>query len=158
MEPFALILSAVLAQTSTDASPPPPPPPPPLQHMMRVDTDGDGIVTRQEALTAADLEFARMDADHDGRVTADERRAYVAQARDPRGLGRRGPPRRHGEDQVMTLDQFRARAAARFDRMDGDHDGRLDKTEIANLREARRAWKRDLPPTEAAMPPASVDR
>lgn len=153
MEPFALILSAVLAQTSADA-PLPPPPPPPLQQLMRADADGDGIVTRQEALTAADLEFAKMDADHDGRVTADERRAYVAQARDPRGLGRRGPPRRPGEDRVMTLDQFRARAAARFDRMDANQDGRLDKTEIANLREARREWKRTLPPTEARTPPA----
>lgn len=156
MEPFALILAAVLAQTSADASPPPPAPP--LQQSMRADADGDGIVTRQEALTAADLEFVRMDADHDGTVTADERRAYVAQARDPRGAGRRGPPRRPGGDQAMTLDQFRARAAARFDRMDSDHDGRLDQTEIANMREARREWKRNAPPTEAHTPPASADR
>ena len=155
MEPFALILSAVLAQTSADS---PPPPPPPLQQLMRADADGDGIVTRQEALTAADLEFAKMDADHDGKVTADERRAYVAQARDPRGLGRHAPPRHHGADQAMTLEQFRARAAARFDRMDSNHDGRLDKTEIANMREARREWKRNAPPTEARTPPAPADR
>lgn len=155
MEPFALILAAVLAQTSADAPPPPPPPSaPPLQQMMRADADGDGIVTRQEALTAADLDFAKMDADHDGQVTPAERRAYVAQARDPQGLGRRGPPRRHEEGQPMTLEQFRARAAARFDRMDSDHDGRLDNAEIAKLRDARRAWKRDLPPTDARTPPA----
>lgn len=40
--------------------------------MMRADAAGDGVVTRAEALTQAGERFDRMDANRDGKLTADE--------------------------------------------------------------------------------------
>ena len=70
-------------------------PPPPGGGMMRADTNGDGVITRQE-----------------------------------------------------VIDQ----ATARFDRMDLNHDGKLDKTELAQIRERQRAMRGDMPPPP---PPAT---
>ena len=40
--------------------------------MMRADTNGDGIVSRDEALAQAGQRFDRMDMNHDGKLTRDE--------------------------------------------------------------------------------------
>jgi Ca2+-binding EF-hand superfamily protein len=44
-------------------------------HFKRVDTDGDGKVSRAEALAAAEAAFARADANGDGFVTPEEMKA-----------------------------------------------------------------------------------
>ena len=44
-------------------------------HFKRMDTDGDGKVSRTEALSAAEAAFNRADANSDGFVTRDEMRA-----------------------------------------------------------------------------------
>ena len=44
-------------------------------HFKRMDTDGDGKVSRTEALAAAEAAFSRADANGDGFVTAEEKRA-----------------------------------------------------------------------------------
>lgn len=114
--------------------------------MMRADADHDGVVTRAEAMADADRRFARMDANHDGAISADEMAAYRQQmfqrrgqdvpppggARHAPGMGRRADPDGSG---TISRDEFRARAMARFDRMDANHDGRIDSTEMANQRE-----------------------
>ena len=43
--------------------------------MKRLDADGDGKVSKAEALAAAEKRFDRVDADKDGFITADEARA-----------------------------------------------------------------------------------
>ena len=65
---FGLTLaSAVLAQDG---------PPPPRGGMgmgvMRADTNGDGVVSRDEALAQAGQRFDRMDLNHDGKLTREE--------------------------------------------------------------------------------------
>ena len=50
----------------------PPPGPRGGGMMMRADTNGDGVVTRDEALAQAGQRFDRMDSNHDGRLTGDE--------------------------------------------------------------------------------------
>ena len=55
--------------------------------MMRADTNGDGVVTREEALALAGERFDRMDLNHDGKLTRDE----MKQA------GRRMGPMRGGD-------------------------------------------------------------
>ena len=40
--------------------------------MMRADTNGDGAVSRDEALAQAAQRFDRMDLNHDGKLTRDE--------------------------------------------------------------------------------------
>jgi hypothetical protein len=66
----------------------------------------EGDVTRQQAIERADRMFARLDANHDGRVTADELHAM--------GENRRGEMRQH-----------------MFDRLDANHDGNISRDEFA---------------------------
>jgi hypothetical protein len=79
------------------AMPPPPPPadgaaPPPLSRgdrmMARIDTNGDGMIDRNEFRAQAERRFDRMDANKDGKIDPAERQA----ARDAMGMrGDRGP-------------------------------------------------------------------
>ncbi len=129
------LLLAALAQTAPVTPPVTAPAPPPAGRMMGLraaDADGDGIVTRQEAMVQADAAFARMDTDHDGIVTADERRTAMAAMRDagPRRDGDRGGT----TDGGMTAARMRDMAGRRFDRIDTNGDGRLDATELAAAR------------------------
>jgi hypothetical protein len=50
---------------------------------------------------------------------------------------------------VVTKAEWQARSAARFDRLDTNHDGTLDATERAAMRDRRRA--------PGAHPPAPAD-
>lgn len=68
---FAL-LALLFAASPLIAQTAPPPPPPPGGPMMRADTNGDGVITRDEALAQAAQRFDRMDLNHDGRLTPDE--------------------------------------------------------------------------------------
>ena len=49
--------------------------PPPLRGggmMMRADANGDGTISRDEAIAQATDRFDRLDLDHDGKLTRDE--------------------------------------------------------------------------------------
>jgi hypothetical protein len=155
MEPFTLILAALLAQTSADSMPPAPSPSP-ARAMMQADANSDGIVTRDEALAQADAQFAAMDTDHNGKLTGEERRAGMAALRaartggdtprPPRGDGPRGGGYMGGGD--MTQAAFRDRAAQRFDRLDADHDGTVSRAEMTATRSAMRGGDRPQPPAD----------
>lgn len=126
----ATLLTATVAQAQTDA--PPPPGGGMRGGMMGVQPDASGNITRAAAIAAADQRFAAMDANHDGTVTPDEMRTYREQrraehaARRPEG-DRPGRP----APQAITADAFRARATAMFDRLDTNHDGKIDAAERA---------------------------
>jgi len=66
----------------------------------------EGDVTRQQVIERTDRMFARLDANHDGRVTPDEMRAM--------GEHRRDEMRQH-----------------MFDRLDANHDGNISRDEFA---------------------------
>jgi hypothetical protein len=72
----------------------------------------EGDVTRQQAIARSDEMFARLDANHDGRVTPDEMRAMREQ--------RRAEMRQHA-----------------FDRFDANHDGNISREEFAQAHEMR---------------------
>ena len=78
---------------------------------MRADTDGDSRLSQSEFVGRRVEQLTRVDADHDGSVTADERRAAM-QAR------------------------MAGRADARFDRLDADDDGIVSRAEFDGAREA----------------------
>lgn len=145
MEPFALILAAMLAQTQADAAPPPPPPGMAAPSPFRArggDADGDGVITRQEWMAR----FDRLDTDHDGKLTAAERRAdRPMRPRRPAGDRPEGGRDRAMPD--MTREQYLARAAQRFDQMDANHDGTIDAAEMAT---GHPRWRRG-----GGMPDAS---
>jgi hypothetical protein len=56
--------------------------------MMHADTNGDGIVTRAEALAEASARFDRIDANHDGKLDRPELAAMPMR----RGRGGDTPP------------------------------------------------------------------
>lgn len=70
---LGLTLAAVAgAAVAQDMPSPPPGAPGWTGGQMRADTNGDGVVTRAEALAQAGERFDRMDANHDGKLTRDE--------------------------------------------------------------------------------------
>jgi Ca2+-binding EF-hand superfamily protein len=93
--------------------------------LMRADANKDGVITRDEARTAADAMFARFDRNNDGRLTAEEmpRRHARADAR----------PKRE-----VSQAQFERKAMRRFDRIDANKDGQIAKAEIRDFRLARK--------------------
>ena len=85
---LAVGVSPALAQTPPEGAPTPPSGG--LRSgglMMRADADGDGVLTRAEAIAEAGARFDRLDANHDGRLTRDEMCASW-----DRGRGDRPPP------------------------------------------------------------------
>lgn len=115
------------------------------------DQDGDGIVTREEAAADADRRFAAMDANHDGKLTVDERRSWRAQHRSP-------PRMRERRDADQSQAQFRDRALRRFDRIDTNHDGRIDAREreamMLMMRARHVGHARGVAPVEGDVDPA----
>ena len=78
---------------ASGAMPPPadgaaPPPPPGGRMLARLDTNGDGVIDRNEFRAQAQRRFDRIDANKDGAIDPAERQA----ARDAMGMrGARGP-------------------------------------------------------------------
>lgn len=177
------------AQENPPAAPLPPGPPPARpsgeRMMMEMDADHDGVITRQEAIAAADRRFDALDTNHDGKITRDEMRAAhprrdgwrrhrrddanapppgMAGAAPPAPDGRPGPngPRPGGMerehhrdgDRVITREQFRKRALERFDRIDANHDGRIDASERAAYRELMKMRRIDRREHHHHRPPA----
>lgn len=73
-----LLIALALAVPSAAVAQDGPPPPRGGGMMMRADTDGDGVITRDEAIAQATERFDRLDLNRDGRLTRDElgRAAY----------------------------------------------------------------------------------
>ena len=74
---------ALAAQAQTAPAPAAataPPPAGPVRGMMRADTNGDGVVTKAEAVAFATKRFDRMDTNRDGKLDQTE-----LSARGPRG-------------------------------------------------------------------------
>lgn len=90
----------------------------------RPDPYGDATVTQADVEKAAADQFAQLDANHDGSLSADERPA------------RRGPG--GGDAGPMTKDQYVAQRVQFFTLMDADHDGKLTKAERDAFREQMR--------------------
>lgn len=96
----------------------------------RMDTDGDGTVTRADALAFASDRFARMDANGDGQITKDERRA-ARQARRGERMARMDAD---GDGMISQAEMTAIaadRAARRFARLDTDGDGLVSVADAA---------------------------
>lgn len=103
-------------------------------HHPKLDANGDGVIDRAEAAKSPRFAgmFDKFDANHDGKLTADERPQHRG-----RGEGRGG----RGGDMLAQLDANhdgaidRAEAAKaprlseHFDKLDANHDGRISAEE-----------------------------
>jgi len=103
--------------------------------------------TRQEAKQRADMLFQMLDSNHDGVVTRQEAEQAASQFASRGGdNGARSAGRMQhmiegvfGTSQSITLQQFEAQALARFDAQDLNHDGVVTALERQQAREAREA-------------------
>jgi Ca2+-binding EF-hand superfamily protein len=106
----------------------------------RLDAAGNGYVTLDEFVAAAQKRFARLDKNGDGKLTPDELTAPrwgrgAAQA----GQARPPPPSAQARfaktdtnhDGVVTLDEYVAAARALYAQFDQQHNGKVTASEIA---------------------------
>lgn len=127
--------------------------------LARIDTNGDGLISKAENRAAIEARFARMDANGDGTLATDERGKGMGKWK--RGGGRRGAmsggpgPMPGGMkadangDGVITRAEFDAQSAARFTAMDANKDGKIEKSEMPKPRRMRGAMP---PPSPAPSP------
>ena len=106
----------------------------------RMDTDKDGRVTKADAVAFAAARFARMDADGNGEVTREERRAARKAMRQERRADRFSRMDADADGSI-TEAEMRAfasdRAARRFVRLDRNGDGAVALSEIEDRRAGR---------------------
>jgi Ca2+-binding EF-hand superfamily protein len=107
----------------------------------RLDTNQDGVITKDEAANAKRIasNFDELDADHDGMITQDEMRAATEARREEmkEAVAARFKAADTNADGLLSKDEATAgmpRLASHFDRLDANHDGQLTPEELANAR------------------------
>lgn len=114
------------------------------QRGARADADNDGVITRAEAAAHPMLaqRFDALDANKDGRLTADERAAMRQHMQGKRGKARQAGWMRLDADKDGRVSRAEAagkpQLAQRFAQLDMNKDGYLDQAD----RQARRAQHR----------------
>ncbi|MEZ5818353.1 MAG: EF-hand domain-containing protein [Hyphomicrobiaceae bacterium] len=113
-----------------------------LGFLRQADANKDGVVTKAEATAFADQQFARFDWNKDGSIDQADRDALRKEMVDyavKRMAHRMGA----GPDGKVTRDQFQAKAAERFARMDFNNDGTLSRDEMPGRRGGHgpRGWR-----------------
>ncbi|MBA4762852.1 EF-hand domain-containing protein [Sphingomonas sp.] len=140
--------------------------------LARVDTNGDGLISKAENRAMVEARFARMDADKDGTVEVGEGRKGMGKGKGKwkRGGEGRGPGGPGGPamamkkadtngDGAISKAEFDAMSAQRFAKLDTNKDGKIDAAEMQAQRDkARDAMKKmrerrgNTPPPPPAPP------
>jgi len=103
----------------------------PIVHAKELDTDGDGIVTREEMTAEVAKTFAGYDRNQDGKLVADE---YSGTGGVRSAMG--GFVKQHAQeidadsDGAITKDELQSIALRMFDKADPNRDGTLSPDEI----------------------------
>jgi Ca2+-binding EF-hand superfamily protein len=98
--------------------------------MASMDADNDGAMTRAEHAAGAQAMFDRMDANHDGKLAADEMSQRRRAGADGGNPGHVIGMMDADKDGIVTRAEHAAAMQAMFDRRDANHDGKLDATEM----------------------------
>lgn len=111
----------------------------------RMDINGDGNLTREEAQQGRAQWFDRLDANGDGQLTVEEREAAREQARsqlrERANAGGLGGMKSANGDGTLTREAWMARPMEWFDRADTDGNGVVTAEERDALREQARALR-----------------
>lgn len=102
-----------------------------------LDTNGDGVITREEADAGSAARRQAIDANGDGEISFEEMAAQVRSRREERARERFAELDANGDGRV-TVDELPDRGARMFDLLDADDDGRVTREEIEQAREHRR--------------------
>ncbi|SHE93436.1 EF-hand domain-containing protein [Thermomonas hydrothermalis] len=138
--------AAAIAQVAPPPAPPAAPPAPPASPMQRVDANGDGVITRDEAAKFPRLaaRFDQLDKNKDGKLTSDE-----LPARHWRQDGQ--PPMDRQQWQQRMAEQ----RAECFDKADSNKDGKLSREEFDKIPQVCHPMgeHRQRPPMPDKAPP-----
>lgn len=118
--------------------------------MARVDTNGDGMISKAENRAMVEARFARMDAGKDGMAEAGEGRKGWGKRGEGRGGKAKGMRGGRGggagmmmadtnKDGAISKAEFDAQSAQRFARLDTNSDGKIDATEMKAQHDKARA-------------------
>ncbi len=107
--------------------------------LQKLDLDGDGRVTREEAYRALGQELEKYDADGDGQLTVQEyERLWLDYARPM--MVRRFQMHDADADGRVTREEYGAKVDRMFWRMDRDGDGVIEPGE---MRRMERKWNKE---------------
>ena len=99
--------------------------------LMSLDADRNGALTHQEMETGRTAVFDRVDANHDGAISAAERNAARPAYQTSGALAARADANGDGS---ISRDEFMAQPYPAFDRFDADKDNVLDAGELTAMR------------------------
>jgi hypothetical protein len=130
--------------------------------LARVDTNGDGLISKAEHRAMVEARFARMDADRDGSVEAGEGRTGWGKRGEGRGGKAKGMRGGRGggmmladinKDGAISKAEFDAMSAQRFARLDTNKDGKIDATEMQAQRQKARDAMQKMRERRGNTPP-----
>lgn len=122
--------------------------------VMRLDKAGNGYITRDEVVAAAQARFARLDRDGNGKLTPQEltgsrgRHARPASGDDARVQARAQRQQQRfdeldaNHDGVVSKDEFIAAASARFQQFDSQGSGKVTAAQIVASPQAQQRAER----------------
>lgn len=99
------------------------------EHLKEVDTNGDGVVTKDEADAAHLAHFAESDADSDGAISYEEYEAK-AMERAREHFKKMFSHVDKDNDGQLSAEEFSSQGAGRFEKMDANSDGQVTKEEM----------------------------
>ncbi|NJM36757.1 MAG: hypothetical protein HC845_02160 [Akkermansiaceae bacterium] len=89
-------------------------------------------VTREEFLTKAAERFDKQDTNKDGQITAEEKKALIAEIKNKAGKKQQGPILQDTNgDGAITVEDLPERAKAHFDKIDTNADKQISEEEKA---------------------------
>ena len=104
---------------------------------LKMDTDGNGVVTATEHAASSKTKFDSMDSDKDGNVTAAELTAHhKASGKAPMASGDWVKKQDTNGDGMISTSEHVANAEARFAKLDSNSDGNLTQAELTAARMA----------------------